>query len=148
MANTLRVKSLNELGKGAWRVRENNQLPIPEPIHSQKKRSQRDSVRSIPQEKLWNAVLAIWPTRVRAEYRNAIPNRHFRVDIAFPDIKLAIEVDGWQFHGKHKSDFIKDRARQNLYVMHGWRVLRYTAGQINKDLETCIEQIREAVENS
>ncbi len=76
MANTLRVKSLNELGKGAWRVRENNQLPIPEPIHSQKKRSQRDSVRSIPQEKLWNAVLAIWPTRVISRsLTSSLPSR-------------------------------------------------------------------------
>jgi very-short-patch-repair endonuclease len=47
------------------------------------------------------------------------------VDIAFPRLRIAIEVDGWAFH--HSQDrFQRDRTRQNHLVTLGWTVLRFT----------------------
>jgi len=47
------------------------------------------------------------------------------VDVAFPQRRLAIEIDGWAFH--HRPDrFQRDRTRQNSLVMLGWTVLRFT----------------------
>jgi len=47
------------------------------------------------------------------------------VDIAFPQLRLAIEIDGWAFH--HTQDrFQRDRRKQNDLVSLGWTVLRFT----------------------
>jgi very-short-patch-repair endonuclease len=81
---------------------------------------------------------------VEREFTNAVPGRRFRIDIALPASRLAIEVDGWEWHGKHKGDFTRDRERQNLLTLHGWRILRFTAGQIRKDVAGCVEMIRKA----
>lgn len=105
----------------------------------------RDRGGLTPHQILWAAVIREFPFAEK-EKEGIIPGRGFRADIAFPDQKISIEVDGWEWHGKHKGDFIRDRCRQNLFVMQGWRVLRYTAGQIRNEMDTyCLPQIRAAV---
>jgi very-short-patch-repair endonuclease len=53
------------------------------------------------------------------------PISGYRVDIAFPGPKVAIEVDGFAFHSDHEA-FQNDRVRQNRIVLRGWQVLRFT----------------------
>jgi len=48
-----------------------------------------------------------------------------RVDAALPDIRLAIEVDGFEHHSTLTA-FQHDRSRQNALVALGWTVLRFT----------------------
>jgi very-short-patch-repair endonuclease len=48
-----------------------------------------------------------------------------RVDFAYPDLRLAIEVDGYESHSSLTA-FNKDRARQNDLVEAGWLILRFT----------------------
>ncbi len=100
---------------------------------------------SLPQEILWTSAKYSFGDRVAKEYKNAVPGRRFRVDIAFPDEKLAIEVDGWEHHGKYKADFHANRERQNLFTLYGWRILRFTAGEIRKDPLRCINLINDAL---
>lgn len=97
-----------------------------------------------PHDILWSAVSSGIEGAER-EFESAVPGRKYRLDIAIPDAKLAIEVDGWEWHGKHKGDFTRDRERQNLLTLHGWRILRFTAGQIRRDTQNCVEMIRRAV---
>jgi very-short-patch-repair endonuclease len=47
------------------------------------------------------------------------------VDVAFPDLALAVEIDGWAFHSDVER-FQRDRTRQNELVALGWTVLRFT----------------------
>jgi very-short-patch-repair endonuclease len=47
------------------------------------------------------------------------------LDLAFPDVLLAIEIDGWAWHGDPER-FQRDRRRQNVLVTAGWTVLRFT----------------------
>ena len=47
------------------------------------------------------------------------------LDIAFPDVLLAIEIDGWAWHSDPER-FQRDRSRQNALVAAGWTVLRFT----------------------
>ncbi|MGH8961530.1 MAG: endonuclease domain-containing protein [Jatrophihabitantaceae bacterium] len=47
------------------------------------------------------------------------------VDIALPDKKIAIEVDGWAYHSDVER-FQRDRTRQNDLVALGWTILRFT----------------------
>lgn len=87
----------------------------------------------MPDEVLWLAVSSSYPEAQR-EFEGSVPGRRFRIDIALVNEKIAIEVDGWQYHGKFKSAHQSDRERQNLLAVQGWLVLRFTSGQIFKDL--------------
>lgn len=57
------------------------------------------------------------------------PKRMWRFDVAIPEIKLAIEVEGgvW-IHGRHTrgSGFINDMEKYNSATSLGWRLLRCT----------------------
>lgn len=133
----MRVKSLKDLGKGAWKL--NSETAVPASIKSSKPDN------NVIQNILWTEVRLLWPELAVSEYTNAVPGRRFRIDIAIPSVKLGIEVDGWQFHGKYKADFTKDRVRQNLLVINGWRILRFTANQIRTELAMCLDQIETAI---
>jgi uncharacterized protein DUF559 len=52
--------------------------------------------------------------------------RPCRIDLAYPEQKLAIEIDGWEYH-RTRSAFDNDRARANDLVVAGWNVLRFTS---------------------
>lgn len=97
-----------------------------------------------PHDLLWAAVICTYPEAER-EFKDAIPGRRFRLDIALPAERLAIEVDGWEWHGKHKGDFQRDRSRQNLLTTHNWRILRFTAGEIRKELSLVMATIAGAL---
>jgi very-short-patch-repair endonuclease len=47
------------------------------------------------------------------------------LDMAFPEARVAIEVDGWAWHSG-ADRFRADRRRQNAVVLAGWSVLRFT----------------------
>jgi very-short-patch-repair endonuclease len=60
------------------------------------------------------------------EHRVRIGGRRYRIDLAYPDVELAIEVDGWDVH-RTRTAFDHDRARANDLVAAGWTLLRFTA---------------------
>ena len=53
-----------------------------------------------------------------------------RVDFAYPELRLAIEVDGYSAHSSVDA-FRRDRTRQNALVAAGWTVLRFTWTEVN-----------------
>ena len=66
------------------------------------------------------------------------------VDVAFPELKLAVEVDGWEFHGTRDA-FESDRWRQNDLVLAGWVVLRFTARMVRDRPQVVVAAIERAV---
>jgi very-short-patch-repair endonuclease len=68
------------------------------------------------------------------------------VDFAYPDIKLAIEVDGFGVHGTPRA-MAKDFARQNGLVPFGWRVLRFTWRQVTRQPDMVAGAIRAALDS-
>lgn len=102
---------------------------------------------SVPHDLLWDAIGKKWPGRAVREYAAGVPNRKFRIDVAFPDARLAIEMDGWQFHGKFKGDFSRDRERQNLLCLHGWRILRFTAGMVHRQMDDLLDIVELALDD-
>jgi very-short-patch-repair endonuclease len=60
--------------------------------------------------------------------------RDIRVDFAYVDRMIAIEVDGHEAHGTPQA-MAKDLARQNELVLLGWTVLRFTWHQVVKQPE-------------
>jgi hypothetical protein len=49
-----------------------------------------------------------------------------RADFAWPEFRLLVEIDGYEFH-RGWDAFVSDRRRQNGLELVGWTVLRYTA---------------------
>lgn len=109
------------------------------------KRSRSRANGPTPHDILWLAIEERWPGRAQREYLNAVPDRRFRIDIAFPADRLACESDGWAWHGRHLGDFVRDRERQNLLCIHGWRVLRFSAGMVRRELDKQLEIIEVAL---
>jgi hypothetical protein len=52
-------------------------------------------------------------------------SRRGRVDLAYPELRLIIEVDGRKWHSTMEA-FEEDRLRDNLAQLAGWRVIRIT----------------------
>lgn len=71
-------------------------------------------------------------------------DRKWRIDYAYPDKKLAIEIEGgvWT-KGRHTrgSGFIRDMEKYNALAEAGWRLLRYMPNKID------FLQIRKAYEH-
>lgn len=61
------------------------------------------------------------------QHRVRLPSRRHpvRVDFAYPELMLAIEVDGFRYHSTPEQ-LAADQARQAALEALGWRVLRFT----------------------
>jgi hypothetical protein len=66
-----------------------------------------------------------------------------RVDFAYPELRLAIEVDGFAAHSSLEA-FRHDRVRQNALVGAGWTVLRFTWGEAEDGAPRVGRAIRDA----
>ena len=81
------------------------------------------------------------------EYRfSKVVGRNHRFDFAWPDRKVAVEVDGGTHlkgGGRHNTD--RDREKLNLAAALGWRVLRFSGAMLDRPDE-CAEVIRAALE--
>jgi very-short-patch-repair endonuclease len=53
----------------------------------------------------------------------------FEVDFSWPDAGLIVEVDGYETHCT-RAAFERDRQRDRLLVLAGWRVVRFTWRQL------------------
>ncbi|HYP44121.1 MAG TPA: DUF559 domain-containing protein [Propionibacteriaceae bacterium] len=68
----------------------------------------------------------------------------YYLDIAFPRIRLAIEIDG-RFHHDDLQVFEADRWRQNALVLAGWRVLRFTWLMLRDHPDQFVQAVRRAL---
>ena len=67
-----------------------------------------------------------------------------QVDAVWPEHKLVVEVDSWGFHRDRKG-FENDRARDAILVAHGYRVIRFTATQLDEQPLVVIGQLSAAL---
>jgi very-short-patch-repair endonuclease len=95
-----------------------------------------------PQEKLWAFVQQAWPGQAELDFRLPIAGRKFEADIAFVQKKLAIEVDGWHFHGKRYKDFVRDREKSNGLASIGWTLLRFPAMDVQYKFQQVVNTIQ------
>ena len=66
------------------------------------------------------------------------------IDFAHEGLRIAIEVDGRAYHSDRRS-FERDRVRQNLLVVRGWLVLRFTWEQITQRPDEVLAAIDAAI---
>jgi very-short-patch-repair endonuclease len=72
-----------------------------------------------------------------------IQGRRYRIDLAYPDKKVAIELDG-QVH-REREVWESDHVRQNALVNAGWRVLRFTWKQYRESPGSIFREVSHAL---
>lgn len=73
-----------------------------------------------------------------------VPFGAWEIDLAFPAVRLAVELDGWAFHSDVER-FRNDRRKQNALVGAGWTVLRLTWRDVRDRPQDTIARIRAAL---
>lgn len=68
----------------------------------------------------------------------------YRLDYAWPDARVAVEVDGYGPHSSREA-FQDDRARQNVLVLAGWTVLRFTWADLRDRPDAVAAAVRRAL---
>ena len=82
----------------------------------------------------------------------------YSIDIANPNKKICIEVDGDFWHANEERGFtlkyesqkrsLKNDKRKNCYLTDkGWRVIRIWESEINEDLDNALEKIKNLLED-
>lgn len=77
-----------------------------------------------------------------SDYSNAVPGRKFEIDLCLPEWRLGYELDGWNFHGRRKKDFLRDREKDYLLSMAGWQIFRLQAGLLYKDKAEALRRMQ------
>ena len=75
---------------------------------------------------------------------HGLPFGPWAIDIAFPQVKLAIEVDGWAWH-MDVDRFRADRHKGNALTRDGWMLLRFTWHDLTNRPEYVLAEIRAAL---
>lgn len=68
------------------------------------------------------------------------PVGRYRLDFAIPNQRIAIELDGHEYH-KTKYQRTRDAKRDRWLYGQGWHVLRFTGSEIYENLDRCIDEI-------
>lgn len=75
-----------------------------------------------------------------APYRVWAGDRHVELDIAWPELKVGIEVDGYGAHSS-RTAMDKDHRKQNALVLQGWRILRVSWDRILQAPEGFVQEV-------
>lgn len=79
-----------------------------------------------------------------------IEERSVRLDFALVGrgVRLAIEVDGHDFHERTKEQAERDRSRDRALQRAGWTVLRFTGREVNRDAARCVAEVLDGVRSA
>lgn len=66
----------------------------------------------------------------------------YRIDFALPEQKIAIELDGHDYH-KSKDQRTYDAKRERDLQKLGWTVIRFTGTEVYKNVYKCIEDVKD-----
>ena len=63
------------------------------------------------------------------------PVRRWRVDFCYPELMLAVEIEGGEWvNGRHNRALAKDAEKYNELVLLGYRLLRFTGSQLKNGI--------------
>lgn len=64
------------------------------------------------------------------------------VDALWPDAKLVVELDSWEYHS-HRAAFERDRARDPKLLIAGYRTIRVTHRRLDREAAQLAAEIRQ-----
>ena len=83
--------------------------------------------------------------KIRPQKSETIEGTTYTIDfvVASPDqkLKLAIELDGHDFHEKTKQQATRDRARERKIVRQGYPLFRFTGSEVVENPRKCVEEV-------
>ena len=62
----------------------------------------------------------------KQQHRIRLGGKQVRIDLAYPELKIAIEVDSWEYHGQ-RSSFDCDHIRRDELILLQWVPFTFTA---------------------
>lgn len=76
------------------------------------------------------------------------PERRWRFDFAWPDVRVAVEVNGnaWAVRGGGRHGKDADLEKGNAAAAAGWRVFTFSPAMLERDPAACVDVVRAAVE--
>lgn len=98
--------------------------------------SRRVDVRESKLEQAFAASLREHGLTFQTQYRVA----GFALDIAFPDLRLAVEVDGDYWHSTPKA-IARDRKKDSVLAAEGWQIIHLREHFINTEREQAIQTV-------
>jgi len=71
------------------------------------------------------------------------PKRRWRMDFAWPTLKVAVEIDGFGYGHQAQQCMAEDNEKANRAVEMGWRVFRYNTRQLGsiRGVEEAVDQV-------
>jgi len=71
--------------------------------------------------------------------------RRYRLDFAIvtESHRIAIEVDGHDFHERTKEQAARDKSRDRALVAAGWTVLRFAGSEVWRDAYGCVAEVQD-----
>lgn len=67
----------------------------------------------------------------------------YRLDFCWPELMLAIEVEGWMYHSSFAA-FYGNKSRRNALVVEGYTILEYTWKHVTSTPSAFIREVQEA----
>lgn len=115
-----------------------NSFPLPAPVG-----------KSYAEQAFLDHWLEAFPDSVPEQEHRFHPVRRWRFDFAWPELKLALEIDGARWgggQGGHQlvSQMDKDHEKLNTAASMGWLVLHATPQRIKKDSDSVVDWLTEA----
>ncbi len=80
----------------------------------------------------------------QANFRVICDGLAYFLDLAFPQHRLAAEIDGRAYHSDVRA-FERDRERQNAVVLGNWRLLRFTWSKLTEHPDYVVNVLRRAL---
>ena len=74
-----------------------------------------------------------------------LPFNGFRIDFAWPDERISVEIHGFSFH-RYEDRFDTDLVKANALAGEGWLPLAFSWKRLNRDLEGCMRELISALE--
>lgn len=75
------------------------------------------------------------------------PTRQWRWDFAWPQFRIAVEIDGFGFGHQSLTGIARGHEKQNAGVELGWRVLRFTSRNLGsrQAVSDAIQQVLQVI---
>jgi len=68
------------------------------------------------------------------------------VDLAWPELKLCVQFDGWKTH-RTREAFVRDRRQDRALVRLGWTIVRYPWDDVVHDFDSAVDDLVRSVQS-
>jgi very-short-patch-repair endonuclease len=81
---------------------------------------------SRPEARIYRWIVAAGLPKPKSQHWVRVGRRNYRLDLAYPELKVGIEYDGWDAH-RTRTSFDADAERDVMLEDAGWRMLHFTS---------------------